>query len=283
MNKERITVFGIGSRTIRILSEQHNPNLSLFNVDRKPPDTDIPGVQYICSDNITEQPLRDLIHCSDMVIVIADLSSKLTTEVVPIIGFLSKQSNKFCLTFGVQASLREAPARIKRSDNNLALIRESVNSIIIFVRDKPHIDIDYEIAHHIQVLAEAMRIGCANIDVHLLKTTLKRDSYIGFGSALVTEEHQANKAVTQALSNVILLKNNVRLAKNVLIYIKFNYPVELEEVDRAFDIAESSLRDADVSYGFGIDNETDTGELSVLILGSGFEFEEDLFDEVFYF
>lgn len=300
MNKERITVFGIGkigSRIIRLLNDDTCPNLTLVTVDRKPPDADVPSVQYICSDNITEQPLRDLVHSSDMVILITDLGSKLATEVPPIIGFLAKQSNIFSLEFGVQPSLCETTSRIKRADNNLDLNRESVHCILPFSYDtttelgirKTSVKCDYErmdhdIARHIRALAESMIVGAANIDVYLLKETLERDSYIGFGSSnRATGEGYVNEAVSQAFSN-ILLKTDIRTAKNALVYVKFDCGCSFEDADQAFELAESMLKtDAEILIGMGIDTEAKNGDLSVLVLGSGFDNWDDLEEDVLYF
>ena len=298
MKEERVTVFGlgrIGSRITRILSEDASPNLTLVNVDRTPSDTDIPGVQYICSDNITEQPLRDLVHSSDMVILITDLGSKLATEVVPIIGFLAKQSNKFSLAFGVQASLSESNSRIKRSDNTLLLVRESVDSIIAFTYDritevgirKSSIKCDnermeHEVARHIRALLELMRVEMANIDVHRLKYTLERDSYFGFANVSI-EEGQVSEAVSRALSNA-LMRNDVRSAKKVLIYVIFDCGVSLEDGNCAFDLAEAAMgADTEIQYGWNINTKATAGDLSVFILGSGFDNWDDLEEEVLYF
>lgn len=300
MKEERVTVFGlgrIGSRITRILSEDVSPNLTLVNVDRTPSDTDIPGVQYICSDNITEQPLRDLVHSSDMVILITDLGSKLATEVPPIIGFLAKQSNIFSLEFGVQPSLCETTSRIKRADNNLGLNRESVHCILPFSYDtttelgirKASVKCDFErmdhaIALHIRALAESMIVGAINVDVYLLKETLERDAYIGFGSAnITTGEGYVHEAVSQALTNT-LVKNDIRTAKKALIYVKFDCGCSLEDAEQAFELAESMLKtDAEILIGMGIDTEAKNGDLSVLILGSGFNNWDDLEEEVLYF
>lgn len=306
MNKERITVFGlgqIGERIIRRLSGQHTPNITLVNVDRKPQNIDIPGVQYICSDNITEQPLRDLIHYSDMVIVLADLGSKLTTEVVPIIGFLSgfqtnsKQNNKFCLAFLVFPSIGESSARIKRGEHNLGLVRESVDSIVVLNHDKitelgirkastkcDSERVEHEIAHYIRMIAESMLGGAISIDVDLLKETLKRDAYIGFGSSnRATGEGFVHDAVSQAFSN-ILLKTGIQTAKNALVYVKFDCGCSFEDADQAFELAESMLKtDAEILIGMGIDTEAKNGDLSVLILGSGFDNWDDLEEDVLYF
>lgn len=122
-------------------------------------------------------------------------------------------------------------------------------------------------------IAEIITVsGYVNVDFEDVRTVMTNSGVAIMGSATASGSDRAMKAVQQALASPLLNDNNIKGARNILLYINSgSEEVSMDEVSEITDyIQDEAGLDADVIWGNGVD-ESLGDQLSITVVATGFD------------
>jgi cell division protein FtsZ len=122
-------------------------------------------------------------------------------------------------------------------------------------------------------IAEIITVsGYVNVDFEDVRTVMTNSGVAIMGSATASGSDRAMKAVQQALASPLLNDNNIKGARNILLYINSgSEEVSMDEVSEITDyIQDEAGMDADVIWGNGVD-ESLADQLSITVVATGFD------------
>jgi cell division protein FtsZ len=238
--------------------------------------------------------IRDAIsHNTQMLFITAGMGGGTGTGAAPVIAEIAKSidldndENKKILVVAIVTLPFGFEGR-RRSEQALAGIKElsqHVDSIIVINNDKlrtyGNLPMSKAFAMADDVLLTAAKSiaeiitnnAYINIDFQDVNTVMEHSGTALMGAGSGSGENRAIDAITAATTSVLLNDNDIRGAKNVLLYFSYSSEHELtmdEQAEITDFILERTGNDADFIWGAGVDDDLGD-ELKVILIATGFE------------
>ena len=241
--------------------------------------------------------IRDAIaHNTQMLFITAGMGGGTGTGAAPVIAEIAKSidldndENKKILVVAIVTLPFSFEGR-RRSEQAQAGIRElsqHVDSIIIINNDKlrtyGNLPMSQAFAMADDVLLTAAKSiaeiitnnAYINIDFQDVNTVMEKSGTALMGAGSGHGENRAMDAINAATTSVLLNDNDIRGAKNVLLYFSYSSEHELtmdEQAEITDYILDRTGSDADFIWGAGVDEDLGD-ELKVILIATGFEKSE---------
>ncbi len=238
--------------------------------------------------------IRDAIsHNTQMLFITAGMGGGTGTGAAPVIAEIAKSidldndENKKILVVAIVTLPFGFEGR-RRSEQALAGIKElsqHVDSIIVINNDKlrtyGNLPMSKAFAMANDVLLTAAKSiaeiitnnAYINIDFQDVNTVMEHSGTALMGAGSGSGDNRAIDAITAATTSVLLNDNDIRGAKNILLYFSYSSEHELtmdEQAEITDFILERTGNDADFIWGAGIDDDLGD-ELKVILIATGFE------------
>lgn len=240
-----------------------------------------------------EEKLRQLLSDStEMVFVTATLGGGTGTGGAPVVARVAKELG--ILTIGVVTTpfSFEGPVRKANAEAGIREMRKYVDSLVIISNDrlvskeknalKRPMGLASSFAASDSVLATAARCisdmvtqsGYVNVDMNDVRTVMtdSGDAVIGSAeaSAAVAGEYRALQAMREALTLPLLVNNDIRNAKSVLVnYLYSDKEVTIDELSETMELVQMKVSD-DVTIIWGASQVEGLGDklkISVVVTG----------------
>ncbi len=241
-----------------------------------------------------EDDIRDaLAHNTQMIFITAGMGGGTGTGAAPVIAEIAKKidlendENKKILVVAIVTLpfSFEGKRRKEQAENGIKELSKHVDSIIVINNDKlrtfGNLPMSQAFAKADDVLLTAAKSiaeiitnnAYINIDFQDVNTVMENSGTALMGAGSGRGENRAIDAITAATTSVLLNDNDIRGAKNVLLYFSYSAEHELtmdEQGEITDFILDKTGIDADFIWGAGVDDELDD-ELKVILIATGFE------------
>ena len=315
--KPKIKVIGVGGGGGNAVNYMHNMGIEgvdfiVCNTDAQflknspVPKKIILGESGLGAGNIPENGLEAAVKSqealkalfenerTDMVFLSVAMGGGTGTGASPYIAKLAKE--KGILTVGiVSVPMKfEGKKRLNNAFKGLRELRDNVDAILIansnhlFDEDREevalsvgHGQIDKVMATATKGIAEVVTIhGVVNVDMKDVETTLKDSGYAIICMGSSKGENRAEEAIRKAFDSPLMYKPQLRSATKVLMNISHhpNSEITTRELGLVTKFLEEELGDTDYIWGSTSNDILEEGELSVLLVVTGFESEDDMKD-----
>lgn len=210
--------------------------------------------------------------------VIAELakSIKLSDEMVPSILVVAIVTEPFFF---------EGPIRTQQAAAGIEELKKHVDAILVINNDNLRrlgdMDIDQAFSKADDVLLTAAKgiaeiitmTGKVNIDFRDVNTVMQHSGTALMGAGEGRGENRALQAIESAATSVLLNNNDIRGAKNILLYFSYapNHKITMDELYEVTEyIKDRTGHAANVIWGNGEDENLDD-ELRITLIATGFE------------
>ena len=238
--------------------------------------------------------IRDAIsHNTQMLFITAGMGGGTGTGAAPVIAEIAKSidldddENKKILVVAIVTLpfSFENKTRREQAQAGIAELRKHVDSILIINNDKLRSFSNFKLSEAFGMandvlltaakgIAEIITVDAyVNIDFQDVNTVMENSGTALMGSGSGKGENRAIEAITAASTSVLLNDNDIRGAKNVLLYFSYHpdHEITMDELGEITDfLSEKTDGTADVIWGAGAD-ETLDDELKVTLIATGFE------------
>lgn len=238
--------------------------------------------------------IRDAIsHNTQMLFITAGMGGGTGTGAAPVIAELAKNidldndENKKILVVAIVTLpfSFEGKRRKEQAEAGIRELSQHVDSIIVINNDKlrayGNLGMSQAFAMADDVLLTAAKSiaeiitnnAYINIDFQDVNTVMENSGTALMGAGSGKGENRAIDAITAATTSVLLNDNDIRGAKNVLLYFSYSSEHELtmdEQGEITDFILEKTGSEADFIWGAGVDDELGD-ELKVILIATGFE------------
>lgn len=247
-----------------------------------------------------EDNVRKLLSDStEMVFITATLGGGTGTGGAPVVARVAKELG--ILTIGVVTTpfSFEGPVRKANAEAGIREMRKYVDSLVIISNDRlvnkdknpmrKSMGLHSSFAVSDSVLATAARCisdmvtqsGYVNVDMNDVRTVMtdSGDAVIGSAeaSAEVSGEYRALQAMREALTSPLLINNDIRNAKSVLVnYLYSDKEVTIDELSETMELVQMKVND-DVTIIWGASQVEGLGDklkISVVVTGQSLAVEK---------
>jgi len=235
--------------------------------------------------------VRQAIEGTDMLFIAAGMGGGTGTGASPVIAKLAKEMGILTIAVVTFPFTSEGTRRKQQAQKGIRELKEYVDSLIIVRNDKLRelfgnctIQKAYENADNVinsavkgisQIITAS---GYINVDFSDVVSVMKDSGVAIMGSAVVDGQDRAMKAVKLALASPLLNDNEIKGAKNVLLYISFssNNQITVDELDGMMEYIQNEAgNDVNIIMGHGYDDNLGDN-ISVVVIATGFETTPDV-------
>ncbi len=223
---------------------------------------------------------------TEMLFITAGMGGGTGTGAAPVIAKFARDKGLLSVGIVTLPFRFEGRRKTLKAKQGIEEMRKYVDTLLVISNDKLRdqygdLGLGNAFAHADNVLTTAAKgiaelitvHGYVNVDFQDVKTVMKDSGKAIMGSAVEEGEGRALKAIEEAMRSPLLNDNDVRGAKNILLYITAGEKdVTMDEITQITDyIADRCGEDsADVIWGRGIDESMGEG-LGVTIIATGFD------------
>ena len=223
---------------------------------------------------------------TEMLFITAGMGGGTGTGAAPVIAKFARERGLLSVGIVTLPFRFEGRRKTLKAKQGIEEMRKYVDTLLVISNDKLRdqygdLGLGNAFAHADNVLTTAAKgiaelitvHGYVNVDFQDVKTVMKDSGKAIMGSAVEEGEDRALKAIEEAMRSPLLNDNDVRGAKNILLYITAGTKdVTMDEITQITDyIADKCGEDsADVIWGRGIDESMGEG-LGVTIIATGFD------------
>ncbi len=236
-----------------------------------------------------EENLRMLLsESTEMVFVTATLGGGTGTGGAPVVARVAKELG--ILTIGVVTTpfSYEGPVRKAIAEEGIREMRKYVDSLVIISNDrlsakrnnpmlKP-LTLSSSFAASDSILATAARCisdmvtqsGYVNVDMNDVRTVMTNSGDAVIGSAEASGEYRAMQAMREALTLPLLVNNDIRNAKSILVnYLYSDKEVTIDELSETMETVQMKVNDdATIIWGASqVEGLGDKLKISVVVTG----------------
>ncbi len=224
-----------------------------------------------------------------MLFITAGMGGGTGTGAAPVIAATSTEDD--ILTVGiVTIPFRfEGPKRVKQALEGLNKMYESVDAMLVIDNEKIREiygskTFSEAFAHADDILTMAAKSiaeiitkpGKVNVDFADVRTVMKKSGVALMGVGRASGEGRAEKAAQQALNSPLLNNNDIKGAKNLLVYVTSSEEMTLDELGFINEYIQSHAGNhADLIWGNAIDESLESA-INVTVVATGFEHREIL-------
>ncbi|MCQ2190877.1 MAG: cell division protein FtsZ [Paludibacteraceae bacterium] len=251
-----------------------------------------PNVGRVAMAREEENIRRLLSDSTEMVFITATLGGGTGTGGAPVVARVAKELG--ILTIGVVTTpfSFEGPVRKKNAEEGIREMRKYVDSLVIISNDRlvpkgknpmqKALGLRSSFALSDSILATAARCisdmvvksGYVNVDMNDVRTVMtdSGDAVIGSAeaSASVSGEYRAMQAMRDALTSPLLVNNDIRNAKSVLVnYLYSDKEVTIDELSETMEMIQLKVNDnATIIWGASqVEGLGDKLKISVVVTG----------------
>ncbi|MDY6370927.1 MAG: cell division protein FtsZ [Bacteroidales bacterium] len=234
-----------------------------------------------------------LSHNTQMLFITAGMGGGTGTGAAPVIAEIAKSielNNEDTKKILVVAIVTlpfgtEGKKRREQAEAGIVELSKHVDSILVINNDKLLSFKDFTLSRAFGMandvlltaakgIAEIITVDAyVNIDFQDVNTVMENSGTALMGAGSGKGENRAIDAIKAATTSVLLNDNDIRGAKNVLIYYSYSseHEITMEELGNINDyLADKTDGTADVIWGAGADDSLDD-ELKVTLIATGFE------------
>ncbi len=241
-----------------------------------------------------EKEIREALeHNTQMLFITAGMGGGTGTGAAPVIAEIAKSielendDTKHILVVAIVTLPFSTEGRRRREQAEAGIVELSkhVDSILVINNDKLLSFKDFTLSKAFGMandvlltaakgIAEIITVDAyVNIDFQDVNTVMEKSGTALMGAGSGRGENRAHDAIEAATTSVLLNDNDIRGAKNVLIYYSYSpeHEITMAELGEITDyLSEKTNGSADVIWGAGAD-ETLDDELNVTLIATGFE------------
>jgi cell division protein FtsZ len=257
----------------------------------------IPNVAKIAAEEKADEIKALLEKNTQMLFITAGMGGGTGTGAAPVIAALAKEielsddlENKILTVAIVTLPFSfEGRKRILQAEEGIKELRKHVDAILIIHNDKLREFGDlplgkaFEKADNILTtaakgIAEIITVKAfVNIDFRDVNTVMKNSGVALMGSGIAEGENRAFRAIEMAINSPLLNDNNIKGAKNILLY--FSSGTSEATMDEITEITDFLLneagKDVDIIWGAGTDASLGD-KLSITLVATGFDKKHEL-------
>lgn len=220
-----------------------------------------------------------------MVFVTAGMGGGTGTGAAPVIASIAKEMGVLTVGIVTIPFSFEGRKRKIQAEEGIGELRKHVDSLIIICNDKlreqfgnqklseAFAKADNVLTTAAKGIAEIITVtGYVNVDFEDVKTVMKESGVAIMGIGVAEGENRALKAAELALNSPLLNDNNIKGAKNILLYISSgNEEIAMDELSEITDyIQDEAGLDTNIIWGNSTD-ESLGNKLSVILVAAGFD------------
>jgi len=235
---------------------------------------------------------------TQMLFITAGMGGGTGTGAAPVIAELAKeidlpdeQENKILTVAIVTLPFSfEGKKRKEQAEKGIEQLKKYVDAILVInndkLRDFGNLPMSQAFEKADNVLTTAAK-GIAeiitekalvNIDFRDVNTVMKNSGVALMGSGIGDGENRAYQAIEMAINSPLLNDNNIKGAKNILLYFAsaYEHEITMDEITEITDyINNEAGEDVNVIWGAGFDD--NLGEkLSITLIATGFDKQQNL-------
>ena len=241
----------------------------------------------------TDDIREALAHNTQMLFITAGMGGGTGTGAAPVIAEIAKSidldndDTKKILVVAIVTLPFSTEGRRRREQAEAGIIELSkhVDSILVINNDKLLSFKDFTLSKAFGMandvlltaakgIAEIITVDAyVNIDFQDVNTVMENSGTALMGAGSGRGENRAHEAIEAATTSVLLNDNDIRGAKNVLIYYSYSpdHEITMAELGEINDyLSDKTNGSADVIWGAGADDSLDD-ELKVTLIATGFE------------
>lgn len=243
-----------------------------------------------------EENLRRLLSDStEMVFVTATLGGGTGTGGAPVVARVAKELG--ILTIGVVTTpfSYEGPVRKAIAEEGVREMRKYVDSLVIISNDRlaskeknpfqKSLGLSSSFAVSDSILATAAQCisdmvtqsGYVNVDMNDVRTVMTDSGDAVIGSSEATGEYRAMQAMREALTSPLLVNNDIRNAKSILVnYLYSDKEVTIDELSETMEMVQMKVNDdATIIWGASqVEGLGDKLKISVVVTGQSLAVEK---------
>lgn len=224
---------------------------------------------------------------ADMVFVTSGMGGGTGTGAAPVVAQISREMG--ILTVGVVTKpfLFEGQRRMTQAEEGIALLRESVDSLVVIPNERlkfssqqritlknAFIVVDDVLRQAVQSISDLILVpGIVNLDFADVTSIMKDAGYAHMGVGVASGKDKAEAAAKMAISSP-LLETSIDGAKGLVVNITAAPDIGLDDIEVASSmIAEQADRDANIIWGAAFDESMDD-QIRVTVIATGFSTRE---------
>ncbi len=223
---------------------------------------------------------------TEMLFITAGMGGGTGTGAAPVIAKFARDKGLLSVGIVTLPFRFEGRRKSQKAKQGIDEMRKYVDTLLVISNDKLRdqygdLGLGNAFAHADNVLTTAAKgiaelitvHGYVNVDFQDVKTVMKDSGKAIMGSAVEEGDDRAIRAIEEAMRSPLLNDNDVRGAKNILLYITAGtQDVTMDEITEITNYIADKCGDdsADVIWGRGID-ESIGNSLGVTIIATGFD------------
>lgn len=227
---------------------------------------------------------------ADMVFVTAGMGGGTGTGSAPVVARIARELGALTVAVVTTPFDFEGPVRMRQALAGLEKLHEQVDSLIVIPNQQilKVVDKNTSVRQAFKVADDVLRQGVegisniitnpgdVNTDFADVKNTMQGQGNAILGIGIGEGENRAVDAASRAISNPMLEDSHIDGAKNILINICASEEVSMSEVDEICKIVTSrAAKDYNLYWG-QVTDPTMEDRISVTVIATGFEPEEEL-------
>ncbi len=237
-----------------------------------------------------EEIREALANGTKMVFITAGMGGGTGTGAAPVIASIAKEMGILTVGIVTVPFAFEGRKRKLQAEKGIEEIRNNVDSMLIICNDKlrelyGNLCLSEAFAKADDVLTSASKgiaeiitvTGYINVDFEDVNTVMRDSGVAIMGTGQAEGENRATAAVEEALASPLLNDNNIKGAKNILLYISSgDQEISMDEVTEITEyIQYEAGSDADVIWGNGTDASLGNN-ICVTLVVTGFSPKDDI-------
>lgn len=224
---------------------------------------------------------------TQMLFITAGMGGGTGTGAAPVIAEIAQEMEILTVAIVTIPFSFEGRRRMKQAEEGIAEIRKHVDTLLVICNDKLRLlygDVtltnafaraDDVLTSAAKGIAELITVpGYVNIDFEDVKTVIEKSGKAIMGSATAEGEGRARQAIDEAMSSPLLNDNDIKGAKNILLYIMTgDEEIKMDEITEITEFVHQECGgdfDADVIWGNGRD-ESLGSKIGITIIATGFD------------
>ncbi len=224
---------------------------------------------------------------TQMLFITAGMGGGTGTGAAPIIAEIAQEMGILTVAIVTLPFSFEGRRRMKQAEEGIDEIRKHVDTLLVICNDKLRLlygDVtltnafaraDDVLTSAAKGIAELITVpGYVNIDFEDVKTVIEKSGKAIMGSATAEGEGRARQAIDEAMSSPLLNDNDIRGAKNILLYIiTGDDEIKMDEITEITEYVHQECGgdfEADVIWGNGKD-ESLGSKIGITIIATGFD------------
>ena len=236
----------------------------------------------------SQDEIREAIHGADMVFITVGEGGGTGTGAAPVVARIAKDEGALTVAIVTKPFSFEGYRRIKQAEEGIVALKQEIDTIVVIPNDKLSIALSADITmldafrkademllNGVSGITELItKTGVINTDFADIKSILKNAGTALISTGIRGGADRTTEAMTAAI-NSPLLDFSINGAKGVIVNITGPSTVSLSEVTNAMNVIHGiSHKESSIIYGLII-NESDSDEVKVTIIASGFELKEN--------